>query len=227
MKLICKPSVRCHWQEAEASELLAHSKCSAGLHKEASSGCWQRTLPPSPPQHHISRERLKPHVWRPYTDCWKDVPYKQYEAEPVTRPHLWSPTQAPAPRATYCQLLSPAKASSGMVSVAEAWPARRGLSRSSRCKGREGTGSPGPQGRWMGAEKAPFGEGSSPISLGLGAPPVPGVWGHAPPWPCVPRKQAPFPLWASAAPLRPGLQSPLPAPSSSGRGEPASFPGRD
>lgn len=186
--------------------------------------------PPPPPQHthHISRERLKPHVWRPCTDCWKDVPYKQYEAEPVTRPHLWSPVQTPAPRANNCQLLPSPKASSRMIRVAEARPAGGGLSGSSRCKGREETGSPGPRGRGMGAEKAPFrgrllsnqpGPGHSPSACG--------VWGHASTLPRVPRKRAPFPLWASGAPLRLGLWSPLPAPSSLGGGEPASFPGRD
>lgn len=67
------------------------------------------------PPPHISRERLKPHVWRPYADRWKDVPCKQHEAEPVAWPHLWSLTRAPAPRASHCQPLPTPDAGSWML----------------------------------------------------------------------------------------------------------------
>lgn len=44
-------------------ELLVHSKCSAGLHNRHPVGVGS-----PPPPANISRERLKPHVWRPYAD---------------------------------------------------------------------------------------------------------------------------------------------------------------
>lgn len=123
------------------------------------------------PTPNTSRARLKPHVWRPHADPWKDVPYKQREAEPVPWPYLWSPNQVPAPRAGCHQPLLSPHAGCRRLRVAEAWLATKGLSGRQQVQGGEKTGCWGlPRGLTVGGweERRPDSAGRlSPMGLGL------------------------------------------------------------
>lgn len=139
-------SVRCHWQEAQASGPLVRSKAQLGCTKRRPVGVGSSPPPP------ISRARLKPHVWRPHAAPWKDVPYKQHEAEPVTWPYLWSPNQVPAPRAGCCRPLLSPDTGCRRLRLAEAQLTAKGLSGRQQVQGgRKGRlwGLPRGASRWV------------------------------------------------------------------------------